>query len=56
MTLQDGRLTLDRLVACLGEDAVVRIPGCGHSVHREAFGTFIAAIDRWLQSSRKGPS
>lgn len=42
----DGRL-LDRLLRSLGHDAVLEVPGSGHSVHRDAFDTFVSTIDRW---------
>ena len=41
------RHLLGLCVRILGQDAVLEVPGSGHSVHRDAFDTFSAALDQW---------
>jgi len=38
------------VAARLGDEAVCRTD-CGHSVHREEFGTFVATLDAWWQET-----
>jgi pimeloyl-ACP methyl ester carboxylesterase len=40
------------LVAALGQ-GTVEVLRAGHNLHREAFGAFLAAIDRWLASAAR---
>ena len=44
----------DALRAALGDEAVVNVPGTGHSIHRDDFDTFMAILDQFLARARAG--